>query len=595
MTRSSPHDSRVSIRGDNRAVSEVIGFILLFGLLIAGASIIQTYGIPAQNERVEFDHNLRVQEDMVRLSDGVETSGLTGAPVSATVEAGTDYPNRLFFFNPTPPSGALRTGDPLNITITNATASGEVGDYWDGLEKTFTTRPITYTANYNVYRSAPTTIVEHGVVYNDNPNGQATMLKRGSFIRGDRISLVTVDGTFNRGTSQSISVDAVPVSAPSRSVTLTSLTPTDDISLTIETSLSADDWKDILAEEMDTGNVVDVVPGPTAGTVTVELDPSVSYELRMARVGLESGYDESESSPAYMIPVGSATQTVPEGSTTEITFEVRDKFNNPVSNQMVTVGTQDTDSSFAPETVKTDTDGRVTITYTAPTFSDTTTMTDRLKATFNPPLNTGLVDEEPQNAAVSFTVINSDSSGVQVQTGAGQGGESDWSSTDTTHTFTQANGKWKSIDSIGGILLSDGVMATKAECTGERNCNFVDRLSLDFAIEDSTGEQYDVSVRIRDADQSGTIGRNGNNDKDDLRFVNIYDSGKLKFAGVLTSSDAESIVFNDDDPVNILESSNYESIDSTSDINLFNSFEDAEWFTGTTEGRVTVEIKESEE
>ena len=64
------------------------------------------------------------------------------------------------------------------------------------------------------------------------------------------------------------------------------------------------------------------------------------------------------------------------------------------------------------------------------------------------------------------------------------------------------------------------------------------------------------------------------------------------FGGVLTQSAAQRIVFNDDDQVDILYSGNYETGKISGNINIFDSFQEAEWFTGTMEGRVTVEIVE---
>ncbi|MFC7132179.1 MULTISPECIES: Ig-like domain-containing protein [Salinibaculum] len=598
---STPTVARSPVHRDGRAVSEVIGFILLFGLVIAGVSIIQTYGVPAQNERLEFDHNLRVQDDVVRLADGIETAGLTGAPVSATVEAGTDYPSRLFFFNPTPAAGTLQLGDPLWVNISNANATGDIGDYWDGSQRNFTTRPVVYTPDYNIYRAAPTTLVEYGVVYNANPNGVATVLKQGSFIRGDRITLVTVDGTFNRGSVRSISVEAVPISAPSRSVTLT---PTGNMSLTIGTSLSVADWKDILADEnaSNGGRVTNVSSGPATGTVTIELDPNVSYELRLARVGIESGYDESASEPVYLTPVDSVSQTVPEGSTTEVTFEVRDAFNNPVSSQNVNISTQDGRSSVTPETVKTDADGRVRVTYTAPTFSGTTTITDRLNATFGPEVGSSLDPTAPENATVTFTLVNSDSSGVQIQTGTGQGGESDWSTENNTQQFTVANGRWNSIDSVNAITLSDGEMVTVERCKtgtpGNSNntvfteCKFVDTLRLSFSLSNAT-DSYTADVNLEDCNQDGDFVDSCKVDKltfEEESTVTLYDnSGSVIFEESLDTDGADGIL--SPGGTNILNITQY-SAGSSNDLHRL-KLTDATWLTSLIQGRVTVNITES--
>ena len=577
------------MRRDGRAVSEVIGFILLFGLVIAGASIIQTYGVPAQNERVEFDHNLRVQDDVVRLADDVETAGLTGASISATVEAGTDYPNRLFFFNPAPPSGTLATGDALNITIANASATGDAFDYWNGTMKTFDTRAVTYTSNYNVYRQAPTTVAEYGVVYNDNPNGHVTVLKRGSLVRGDRISLVTVDGTFNRGSSQSISVDAVPLSAPSQTVTLTS---TRNITITIETSLSAAEWGEILADELaiNGGNVLDVHGAGSA--VTIVLAPNVSYEFRLARVGLESGYDESTASvPTYLTVVGDTNRTVPETTTHVVTFEVRDAFNNPVSGEPVGIRT-DIGRIVGTNNSTTAANGRVSFTYEAPIVDGTSTQATRLTATVGGVPSGTVVASAPDASDVVLTVANSDSSGVST-VGSGEGGESAWSTNDTTETFSQANGKWTNISQIDTITLSNARTVTKEVCnSGGQQCAFVDRLAIDFLLYNEEAS-YTVSVRLQDYDNDDDLGDGlGSNSQDrkNLRYVKLYQDGDKIFDKTISETDAEAFLFNDGS-LALLDTSRYTpggtgDADDLAAVKLVA----AEWLTGTMEGRVDVTI-----
>ncbi|MFW5957258.1 MAG: hypothetical protein ACOCQ7_02355 [Natronomonas sp.] len=43
--------------GDTRSVAPVIGFLLIFVILIITFSGYQAFVVPSQNEGVEFDHN----------------------------------------------------------------------------------------------------------------------------------------------------------------------------------------------------------------------------------------------------------------------------------------------------------------------------------------------------------------------------------------------------------------------------------------------------------------------------------------------------------------------------------------------------------
>ncbi|MFP4530932.1 MAG: hypothetical protein ACLFNC_06550, partial [Halodesulfurarchaeum sp.] len=50
--------------GDDRAVSTVIGFILIFAILIILLSTYQAVWVPIQNSQVEYDHYQTVSDDI---------------------------------------------------------------------------------------------------------------------------------------------------------------------------------------------------------------------------------------------------------------------------------------------------------------------------------------------------------------------------------------------------------------------------------------------------------------------------------------------------------------------------------------------------
>ena len=77
-------------RADERAVSEVLGSILLFGLLMTVLVLIQTNAVPAQNQQVEFEHNQRVQQDMLGLDRAVLQAATSDVPTTADVELSDD-------------------------------------------------------------------------------------------------------------------------------------------------------------------------------------------------------------------------------------------------------------------------------------------------------------------------------------------------------------------------------------------------------------------------------------------------------------------------------------------------------------------------
>jgi hypothetical protein len=57
----------IANRAAHRGQSTVIGAVLLFGIAIVAVSSWQAFGIPMQNEQIEFNHNQQAQEDLTDL------------------------------------------------------------------------------------------------------------------------------------------------------------------------------------------------------------------------------------------------------------------------------------------------------------------------------------------------------------------------------------------------------------------------------------------------------------------------------------------------------------------------------------------------
>lgn len=98
----------MGLQRDTRGVSEVLGAVLVFGLVVALIAVIQIHGIPPANEQVELNHNQEVDDDFAELHSGLLNAG-AGESYTATVTLGTTYPNRFLFINPPAPQGSLRT------------------------------------------------------------------------------------------------------------------------------------------------------------------------------------------------------------------------------------------------------------------------------------------------------------------------------------------------------------------------------------------------------------------------------------------------------------------------------------------------------
>jgi len=113
---------RSSFSSDRRAVSAVLGFILLFGILMLVLATYQAQIVPQQNAQAEHQHFVEAQNDFVELRSGIFTASHGDEDQSIQFTLGTTYQTRVAVINPPPPAGTLQTSDQYNITISNSSA-----------------------------------------------------------------------------------------------------------------------------------------------------------------------------------------------------------------------------------------------------------------------------------------------------------------------------------------------------------------------------------------------------------------------------------------------------------------------------------------
>ncbi|UPV74763.1 hypothetical protein M0R89_01510 [Halorussus limi] len=410
------------LRTDERGVTVQIGTVLLFAVLVILLSVYQASVVPQQNEQVEFTHNQRVQGQLQDLQDELHRTAATGSDGSTSIALGTQYPVRAFFVNPAPPSGTLRTTPPANLTLRNATASGETGDYWTGGAHNFSTRGLTYDPVYHVYQNPPTTIYDNGVLYNRFDDANRTLAGQ-QLVKGNTISLVALNGSLSESSSGTATVEMRAVSPATRTVTVGN--ETSNLSLVLPTRLPADEWERLLAAEMNRTagddryvRAVEEVSGRSAVRLVLE---NATYELELAKVGV--GTDVTETRARYVTDVRGDDASVAENSEQKVVVEVRDRFNNPVSGATVNVtldsglsgdiaaqgqrGDQLTD-------LTTDDEGRVTVRYVPPTDFDGENSEVEVRVGMDsvPPTGSGFDPGTPANLSANLTAVNADGSGL---------------------------------------------------------------------------------------------------------------------------------------------------------------------------------------
>lgn len=356
---------RVAPGRDTRGVSVVLGGVLMFALVLTLLVLFQVTLVPSLNEASEFDHSERVQKDMEAVQANLLSASATGAPEELTVETGLRYPERAFLVNPPPVAGSMTT-TPGTVTLEGFFGTDvETMDYWEGTSREYETRSLAFVADYNEFRNAPTVVYEHSTLYNTFDDGAAATIGSGKLVSGNRINLVVLEGDLSTASSRSVTTTIDPVSAPGRTTLLAAIDANPKI--TITTALSAATWEnEILADEPNVERVV----SDGDGTVTIVLKPGATYEVRMTKLGVGTGYDPEE--PAHYLTIPSDTTrnvTANADGRGKLVVEARDRFNNAVSNATVTFDGREsrfetTDGSDVREdriSVRTDENGRATV------------------------------------------------------------------------------------------------------------------------------------------------------------------------------------------------------------------------------------------
>ncbi|MFB6212117.1 MAG: Ig-like domain-containing protein [Halobacteriales archaeon] len=439
-------------RSDDRGLSTTVGFIFIFSFLILAFTLYQGLVVPEQNRQVEFDHNQNLQSQMQDVRNAIKNAA-DGNDRSATVTLGPNYPQRTIAQNLGHASGSLRTVDSSNdIIIRNVTATdGETDDYFGDTETTlgpFDSKSLRYTPNYLRYTNAPVTVYENTVAYNRFENDANLTLTDQSIVDGRRISLIVLAGNLSETSADSVTVDASAVSTSNERIAVTN--KSGKLNITIPTRLSAAKWTDLLASEMDGAGTDDkyVVAVRDTGDnqVSILLESGVTYDLRLAKIGVGTGVEPTDAH--YITDVSGNDTSIPEDGHRKLVVEVRDRFNNPVSN--VTVQSAVTESAgsgdtVTPATVKTDSQGQATFTYNPPEDVDGT-QTAEIRLHFN----STTVPRE--NVTLDVTVLDSDGSGGC--NGPGTGSTSSWCSSVNT-TISQPGGVISGIGSATHLNISD--------------------------------------------------------------------------------------------------------------------------------------------
>jgi len=264
---------------DERAQSTLVGFILLFGILVIAFSSYQAVVVPNQNGEVEFNHFQDIQNDFTEFRSTLVNSVGSNEERAATFRLGTQYPARLLALNPPPVSGQLETIDDGNRkVVVNSTDGENIATDVCGTD-TPTTNSLRYTPSYNEFGSPRSVSYENRFVAREFRDGNVYDEQRLIRESSNEINLLLLNGSVSRASQESYSFD---INASRRNRTTEAKAVSNII---IPSQYSADEWEGTILEDME----VDAIPNGD-GRVRIEAEDGGNlgnYNVSCAAAGLD--------------------------------------------------------------------------------------------------------------------------------------------------------------------------------------------------------------------------------------------------------------------------------------------------------------------
>ena len=165
---------------DEKAVSEVIGAMLILLILVMYLGILQAYEVPKWNRELEKQQFDITYDDLLDMRSNLEDVSSKNIPKTGSIHMGVKYPLRYMLYNPGPGAAGTITTYPVNISVNLRLSDGNSSGY-------------NYISNGIVYKlnglsSFPDIIYEHGIIIknfgttNDTEDQQRLFINNEIFI-----------------------------------------------------------------------------------------------------------------------------------------------------------------------------------------------------------------------------------------------------------------------------------------------------------------------------------------------------------------------------------------------------------------------------
>lgn len=304
---------------NSKAVSPLIGFILLLAIIMGFIGIVQSTWVPEWNKAAEAKHLDEVGYEVAKLSEAVSLAASTGNPAKVIIDAGVKYPEYYILISPSKGAGSVGKRE-LRVNISGITDSTPYTE-------NFTSYAITYRPNY-LYSHSPEFVFEHSAVLKIENSHVLVTSEQNSFTN-NKITIYIVNATFNPlSTTENINLILYPISYGGS----TKFSGTVEFECYDEKTASW--WNETLSSTYGSENVTQDGRKITLSVSDVEL--SINYFVTTAtsagevEVGLKT-------TPYRLQRLSEASYTVYEGTTIPLGVRVVDRFNNPVRDVNVSI------------------------------------------------------------------------------------------------------------------------------------------------------------------------------------------------------------------------------------------------------------------
>jgi hypothetical protein len=290
--------------GNNRAVSEVLGAILLFGIVVLALGSYQAFVVPQQNAEIESNHDAQVSNEFAEIQPAISNAAASGRTRTTSVTLGTRYPVRAAALNPPTVTGQLSTGPSGDVVVENDGSPVDACALDDSREDNTVLR---YKANYNELGGTGALVYENGITYRET-DGNGPLIKNSQeLIDGNTITLFPlVSEEFSTASSGSKQLRFEPNKTGTRIIDVDAGS---DLTISFPSRLNDTDWEEILDD-------ADVTENGDRVTITLTPSDNTQYTVQCTPVGLESkpgqegvpqddaSPDEDEDAPNEINPAG---------------------------------------------------------------------------------------------------------------------------------------------------------------------------------------------------------------------------------------------------------------------------------------------------